>query len=265
MAKNEIIEVNNFEDKQYLKTIADTVAKGATPSEFAFFIEYCKSTGLNPIKKEIWFIKTSRGLQIMTGINGFLAIANKNPNFDGITTEAIEKNGKLDRIVASVWRKDRSHPSQGTAILSEYKLNTPLWTSKPFTMLEKVAKARALREAFSQELNGIYSNDEFDEKSNAVEVSPEVSPAPEKKKANEIIKTYTYNLALIEDKEKREKIIKYLADNGGEIIYTTDGKILYESDREYSKLSYCLIKPFEDLSADELFDSIDSGEVKNDN
>jgi hypothetical protein len=46
-------------------------------------VQYCKATGLNPFKKEIWCIKASQGLQIMTGINGFWAIANASDTFDG--------------------------------------------------------------------------------------------------------------------------------------------------------------------------------------
>lgn len=260
------------------KLLLNTVAKGATETEFLMFLEFCKSTGLNPFKKEIWFVKTAQGVQMMTGINGFLTIANNHPQFDGMEVSLDEQDGKLISATAKVFRKDRKYPSCATVYLNEYfkpsKYGNGMWEKMPRVMLQKVAKSVALREAFPQELNGMYTQEEMPPEYSIQGPKPftmleknavEVSPAPEKKKANEIIKTYTYNLALIEDKEKREKIIKYLANNGGEIIYTTDGKILHESDREYSKLSDCLIKPFEDLSADELFDSIDSGEVKNDN
>ena len=59
----------NYEDTQILKVLRHTVAQGATDAEFALFLEYCKSTKLNPFKKEIWFIKTRDRVQIMTGIN----------------------------------------------------------------------------------------------------------------------------------------------------------------------------------------------------
>lgn len=221
----------NYEDKGLLKTIADTVARGATQSEFNFFIEYCKSTGLNPIKKEIWFIKTSRGLQIMTGINGFLAIANRNETFDGITTEIFEKDGKLDRIVASVWRKDRKHPAQGTAILSEYQQNTPIWKEKPFTMLEKVAKARALREAFSQELNGIYSVDEYPIEENAITTQnlPTVEATFEEEEER-----FIYDLSNMEE-ERRVKVLDFLKNKNVK-IENVGGEDIVISKRKYNNI-----------------------------
>ena len=77
----------DYTDEKLLKVIKDSVAHEATPEEFQFFVEYCKSTRLNPFKREVWFVKTKgytnkKGyavpakVQIMTGINGYLAIAN---------------------------------------------------------------------------------------------------------------------------------------------------------------------------------------------
>ena len=37
------------------------------------------------------------------------------------------------------------------------------WTKQPTTMIEKVAKVRALREAFVEDLSGMYEAEEMDE------------------------------------------------------------------------------------------------------
>lgn len=149
---------NNVE---MLHTLRNTVAPGLTDSEFALFAEIVKSTGLNPVTKEVWAIKAGGRLQLMTGINGFLRIANSHPMFDGMEVE-FEKDG--DRIVAAtakVYRKDRRFPAVATAFMAEYGKPTPIWKQMPSVMLAKCAKSLAIREAFVQELGGLYTQEEM--------------------------------------------------------------------------------------------------------
>ena len=61
---------------EMLAALRNTVAPGLTDAEFALFAEIVKTTGLNPVTKEVWAIKAGGRLQLMTGINGFLRIAN---------------------------------------------------------------------------------------------------------------------------------------------------------------------------------------------
>jgi len=153
-----LITQNNVE---MLNTLRNTVAPGLTDSEFALFAEIVKSTGLNPVTKEVWAIKAGGRLQLMTGINGFLRIANSHPMFDGMEVE-FDKDG--DRIVAAtakVYRKDRRFPAVATAFMAEYGKPTPIWKQMPSVMLAKCAKSLAIREAFVQELGGLYTQEEM--------------------------------------------------------------------------------------------------------
>ena len=77
----ELTTTNNLE---MLQALRNTVAPGLTEPEFLLFAEMCRATGLNPATKEIWAIKAGGRLQLMTGINGFLRIANSHPQFDGM-------------------------------------------------------------------------------------------------------------------------------------------------------------------------------------
>jgi len=86
----ELTTTNNFE---MLNTLRNTVAPGLTDPEFMLFAEMCRATGLNPATKEIWAIKAGGRLQLMTGINGFLKIANSHPQFDGMEV-TFEWDGK---------------------------------------------------------------------------------------------------------------------------------------------------------------------------
>lgn len=150
----------DYNSAEVIKTLKATVARDLTNEEFALFAQHCKGTGLNPFKKEVWAIKAANRLQIMTGINGFLAIANSHPQFDGMEVE-VDNDEKPTKAICRVYRKDRKYPAEGVALLKEYAKDTPIWRQMPRVMLTKVAKSIALREAFPQELNGMYTQEEM--------------------------------------------------------------------------------------------------------
>ena len=223
--ENKSLAVVNYDDSKTLAVIKESVAKDATPAEFNYFLAYCKHTGLNPLKHEIWFIKTNRGVQVMTGINGYMAIANSNPQFDGIETEfAKDAQGKLESCTCRVWRKDRSRPHQETVYFNEYNQGSGNWITKPHTMLAKVAKAHALREAFTQELGGMYIEDEYKPNDEI-----EATPVEESKK-------YIYKISAIQDEEKKAKFLDFLTSHGCETTIS-NGNEYFESAQKLEKLS----------------------------
>jgi phage recombination protein Bet len=158
---NKELTVTNNSPVEMLAALRNTVAPGLTDAEFALFAEIVKSTGLNPVTKEVWAIKAGGRLQLMTGINGFLRIANSHPAYDGMEVE-YEWDGKaLISATAKVYRKDRRFPSVATAYMAEYSKPTPIWKQMPSVMLSKCAKSLAIREAFIQELGGLYTAEEM--------------------------------------------------------------------------------------------------------
>jgi hypothetical protein len=64
----------------------------------------------------------------MTGINGYLKIANSHPEYDGmeLKTEYAEKGIPLF-CECKIHRKDRKYPAIGVAHFSEVAQNTPIW------------------------------------------------------------------------------------------------------------------------------------------
>ena len=165
-------------DANVIATLRHTVAQGLNDAEFLLFAEHCKGTGLNPFKKEVWAIKAGGRLQVMTGINGFLAIANGHPMFDGMEVEVDDDNAPT-KATCKVYRKDRKFPAVGVALLKEYGKETPIWRQMPRVMLTKVAKSIAIREAFPQELNGLYTEEEMPTQYAAPKaVEAQVQPAP---------------------------------------------------------------------------------------
>lgn len=158
MNDKQLITQNNVE---MLNTLRNTVAPGLTDPEFLLFSEIVKSTGLNPVTKEVWAIKAGGRLQLMTGINGFLRIANSHPMFDGMEVEFEWDNKQLVSATAKVYRKDRRFPAVATAYMNEYGKPSPVWKTMPSVMLSKCAKSLAIREAFVQELGGLYTQEEM--------------------------------------------------------------------------------------------------------
>lgn len=157
-----------------------------TIPEFKFFTSLCKARGLNPFLKEAYCIKYGKDpAQIVVGKDAVLKRAIKNPNYDGMesgvivqnkeTSEITERKGTFylrdsENIVggwAKVYRKDWQHPTYCSVAFDEVaqkkndgKLNFN-WSGKGATMVEKVAKVRALRETFVEEVSGMYAAEEM--------------------------------------------------------------------------------------------------------
>ena len=157
-----------------------------TMPEFKMFTSLCKARKLNPFLKEAYCIKYGKQpAQIVVGKDAVLKRAILNPNFDGIesgvivqsieTGEVIERKGtfyikKKEKLVggwARVYRKNWTHPTYCSVSFDEVaqtksdgSLNSN-WTGKGATMVEKVAKVRALRETFVEELGGMYEAEEI--------------------------------------------------------------------------------------------------------
>lgn len=155
------ITVTTNNSLEMLQALRHTVAPGLTEPEFGLFAEMCRATGLNPALKEIWAIKAGGRLQLMTGINGFLKIANSHPAYDGMEVEFEREGDKIISATVKVYRKDRRFPAVATAFMSEYAKPTPIWKQMPSVMLAKCAKSLAIREAFVQELGGLYTAEEM--------------------------------------------------------------------------------------------------------
>lgn len=155
-----------------------------TLPEFKFFTELCKSRGLNPFLKEAYCIKYgNEPAAMIVGKDAILKRAVLHPKYDGMESgvivlsengEIVERSGTFklsnEEVVggwARVYRKDWSHPIYCSVSLSEAaqkkrdgNYNT-FWHNKPATMIEKVAKVRALRETFVESLGGMYEAEEM--------------------------------------------------------------------------------------------------------
>lgn len=174
-----------------------------TDQEVNYFVHLCRGQGLNPFLKEIYLIKF--GQQPATFVvskEAFLKRAEANPQYDGSESgiivlnkdgELIERKGGFflkdsEQVVggwAKVYRKDRKYPSDVQVTFEEYagrtkdgNLNSN-WANRPATMIKKVALVQALREAFPNDLNNLYTEEEQgDIQMPMVDTTPIEQPKP---------------------------------------------------------------------------------------
>jgi len=148
---------DRYDQPAMIETIRQTVCKGATDAQFHMFVEVARATGLNPFLREIWFVPS---VGIMAGRDGYLAVANRHPQFDGMETRVIrdEKNVPI-KATCTVWRKDRGHPIICEVYYNEYKKSSGVWQQYPSAMISKVAEVLALKRSFA--INGVVTEEEI--------------------------------------------------------------------------------------------------------
>ncbi len=135
-----------------------------TDPEIGFFLQMCKFQKLNPFMKEIYIVKYGNyPAAFIVAKDTFLRRAKKNDTYRGHTV-AISDDGKT--AWAEVYIKDFEKPIRVDVEFDEYvqlKDGQPnkMWATKPKTMLKKVALVQALREAFPQDLGGLYEREEI--------------------------------------------------------------------------------------------------------
>lgn len=166
-----------FTDEQR-QMIRDTYAGGASDAEFAVLMEIAKARRLNPLFRQIHFVKrwTPKGdvWSPQVSIDGLRAIAQRTGLYDGQDEPRFEEgpDGSLRLCKVSVYRKDWQRPAVGVAYWTEYvqttrdkqtgkKRPTEMWERMPHVMLSKVAEAIALRKAFPEDMAGLYTGDEM--------------------------------------------------------------------------------------------------------
>lgn len=127
----------------------------------AQFLSICNEHELNPARYEVRaFYDYNKGLTTFVMIDGWLTLANRHPQFDGVEFDyERDKEGRIAAVTCDVFRKDRTRPTKARCVYSEwYMPNSPQWRSKPEWMLEQKALKQAIRRAFG--FAGIMDDDD---------------------------------------------------------------------------------------------------------
>jgi phage recombination protein Bet len=180
--------------QEQVQIIKDGICKGATDNELKYFLNVCKSRGLNPFKAQIYSIPRWDGdlgrevRSIQTSIGGYRSLALGTGQFGG-ETEAIFFN--KDGAEFKVWTSEEAPmacsvgvlkiigtKTDGSPVTQEFrkivywdavvqkkkdKTPTSRWLGKKGVMqLEKCAAAASLRSAFPEALDGIHTEEEME-------------------------------------------------------------------------------------------------------
>lgn len=179
-----------------------------TDQEVAMFLNLCRYQHLNPFLREAYLIKFgSQPATIVTGKDAITKRAMRNPTYKGQQAGVVifhEESGELEyrpgslvmngeQLVggwAKVFVEGYEVPIEAVVSLQEY-IGTKndgtvngQWSKKPATMIRKVALVQALREAFPEDLGGMYSSEEMnvdlDESATAAPIEiPQQPEAPQ--------------------------------------------------------------------------------------
>lgn len=157
-----------------------------TDQEAMMFLSLCRFQKLNPFVRDAYCIKygSSEPATLVIGKDVYTKRAEQNPKYNGmehgvivITSdgEVKERQGSFyvkgdEELVggwAKVYIKGREVPQYDTVTFSEYagykkdgSLNSN-WSKRPGTMIEKVAIMHALRNAFPNDFQGLYIQEEM--------------------------------------------------------------------------------------------------------
>lgn len=202
-------EVEGQEIKLTPKIVQEYIVGSDVPitnQEFKLFTELCKVRKLNPFLREAYLIKYKAGspAQLVVGKDAILKRAVLNPNYDGMECGIIiqkedgtveERQGTFrlgnEQLVggwARVYRKDWTYPTYSSVSFNEVAQKTGQgqlnsnWGNKGATMVEKVAKVRALRETFVEDLAGMYEAEEMQQEiqqESPIEVQAEIEEQTE--------------------------------------------------------------------------------------
>lgn len=192
-ALQEVRQENSGWGREQVEVIKRTVAKDATDDELRMFLHLAGAYGLDPFARDIWFIKDPRDANsrpiIMTSRDGYMKIANRNPNFDGLEADVVyegdafrkrpdggfehayntKARGGIIGAYAVIYRKDRKHPVSIFVPFNDYRKNSPVWRQYPHAMILKVAESQALKRAFS--ISGMVTAEELGD--NAASLLPQ--------------------------------------------------------------------------------------------
>lgn len=156
-------------------------AEMVTNQELVMFINTCKMQKLNPLANgEVYLIKYDKDspAQMVVGKDAYTKRAFINPNYigkeDGITVlrgnQIVQKAGCClypQEVLIGGWcrvfyeRKGKERVAFREVALEEYNTQKSNWKSKPSTMINKVAIAQCIRDAFPADYEGLYSEDEL--------------------------------------------------------------------------------------------------------
>lgn len=170
------------------KTVRDYLTRGngnITDQECALFLRTCQAKKLDPMEEgEIFLIKydNDKPAQMVVGYHAYLRRAEQFPDYMGFKAgvvvlrgdsgEPIFKEGAAvyksigEKLIGGWCRVRRNLHGEMCEMytelsLDEYSTGKSNWAAKPGTMIRKCAISQAIRNAFPNEFEGLYTEEEI--------------------------------------------------------------------------------------------------------
>lgn len=158
--------------------VRNTLCPQATDKELAFAMALCQAQHLDPFTKDVHLVKYGNGpLSIITSKEVFTKRAQANPKFEGMEAgvtfltpdgQIVQREGSMPiqgwnliggwcKVYVSGYRV----PIYDEVAMAEYSTGKSNWAKMPGTMIRKVAMCHALREAFPDDFQGLYGEEEM--------------------------------------------------------------------------------------------------------
>jgi phage recombination protein Bet len=161
----------NVDPAKLHQTLKSTVFKGATDEEMLALVVTANTYQLNPLLKEMYaFPKKGGGIVPMVGVDGWLKIANRQDNYDGMSVEVFGDSKTPTHATCEIYLKNRAHPVKVTEYFEECRRNTDPWNQMPRRMIRNKVMIQAIRVAFG--IGGIFDEDEATDIAGTRNVTP---------------------------------------------------------------------------------------------
>jgi phage recombination protein Bet len=184
---NELAKIDNaemiFEPTNLTKdTIKKYLCSNASDQELMMGLQIAQTFKLNPLKREVYFVKYGTSpMQVLVGYEVYIKRAERSGKYNGLEiTSQGSVAGKDLKAIVKVFRKDWTNPLTHEAYYTEYVQTkadgtvNKFWSSKPITMIKKVAVSQAFRMAFPDEFDGMpYTTDEVVDQERVIDIKAE--------------------------------------------------------------------------------------------
>ncbi len=158
--------------REQIELIKSQYVKGATDDELKLFLAVCSRTGLDPFRKQIYFIKrwdTKQGREVgsaQTSIDGLRSIAERTGKYAGNDDPAFDDEKLPRKAMVTVYKmvEGQRVPFTASARWDQYFPGDKvgfMWKKMPHLMIGKCAEALALRKAFPAAMAGVYIQEEM--------------------------------------------------------------------------------------------------------
>lgn len=257
----EIVDGQLILTNKHKELIKNQIAPTATKEELDLFFMMAYRTKLDPLLKQLYFIKYGKGdranVSYVTSIDGYRIIAHRTGQFAGIDEPNYKhtKKGILWSCTITVYRKDSDRGFSATVHFKEYNTGKNLWSKMPMTMIAKVAEAHALRKAFPHDLSGIYTTDEMDQ------ADKNRTPKPPKLATKAQIEEIE---ELLEQKDKSETgILKYFkVKTFKQLNEAQANKAITQLSKMPDPEKFEVVDSVDEINVDEIDEGIEEEKVK---